>query len=350
MLQWLGDKILSIHIDLTRDSYAAILSVVFILLAIFFLYSRKLNARLEAIVPAPHGLLRLSQAISASRAAPAGRSNMFAYFAQKIKLDRVLQKADWLFHDKLRMLPDANTGQRLNFFALAFGGYLYGHIYMWYLGSDTVYSFLLSRDGQIMPSHVPQASTSFWLLFFFAILTVFAGLLPFCLVQKNREFYFDLFALFTLLETACGKIVFCWSKGCCIGIPYRWGVYDPSLETTLFPVQLFEAATGFLLSVLCILFMLYAKSYRPGYGCSFCLVAVAVQRFYWDFWRYHGEFYRQAESNGIFGLTTAQVMCIILCILAFVWLMLLPLEKKLLDRFSLFAVGRLRKLTDKITH
>jgi prolipoprotein diacylglyceryltransferase len=167
-------------------------------------------------------------------------------------------------------------------------------------------------------------------------------MLPFFFARKNRGFYFDLYALYLLLVLSLTKFFVCWGIGCCFGVPSAWGIYNETLATTVFPVQFLEFAVGTLLAVGCILYMLYAKSYRPGRASALCILSFVVPRFFWDFLRYRGADYRHAEQNGVLGITMIQTACIAGTALLLVWLFMLPWLMKGMNRLWAFVENRLR--------
>jgi len=322
------------------------LYLVYLLLIVFFLFSRRMNAR--AVVPAPalRWLPHLSRELL-EKEAPLQSSPDLADFIQKMRRGtaRLLIKIDSLLYDKLKLLPDAHTGRRLNLFL------------MFFIAWATVNGRRLLNFGEAQglagsAFAVRNGGTEaapMWVglslhLLYAALLAVPVLLL----LRKNRELYLDIGALFILLITAVEKLALCWVAGCCFGVPWAWGVHNDLLETTVFPVQLFESASLFLGAVLCVLYMLYAKSYKPGRGCLACMLALFVPRFFWDYMRYHGEAYRPAEAAKFFGFTSVQIFCAAGVVLALVWPLLLPLEKKLMDRLTLFVANGLRKLAVKI--
>jgi len=290
----------------------AITFTLFILLSIFLLFSRRMNARAET--PVPDRLLpRLNQLL------PAGKPAL------------LLEKTDWLFHRKLKLLPDADTGRRLNAFMLLFAAWLAPKL-IYSVSQSAALDILASlRDADSQVMHVrTELFSTFLHLMLYAVLS----LLPFFLIRKNRELYFDVFALFVLLHMAMSKFV-CWSgPGCCPGIPCSWGVYRELWQMTMFPVELLELSVGLLGAALCVLFMLRAKAYRPGRGCSFCLLWYSVSRFLAYYLRYHGEGLRLA----------VQIFCVAAAVLSIAWLFVLPLEKKLMDRLWKNIAGRFEKL------
>ncbi|MCL2301149.1 MAG: prolipoprotein diacylglyceryl transferase [Firmicutes bacterium] len=322
MLDWLiWLKTLTIFDYLSRN--IDILCFVTILpLLTLFLLSPRINARLEPAVSGPRWLERLSQSFSATSVPEARKKRVFW----------LLKKTDWLLCDKLKLIPDVRTGRRVNFFYLLLSALIVSNGFNWIiLDSKAANSLRNFRNTEmdILPQMRPEMFLDFFLLLFYFMLLA----LPFFLIRKNREFYYDVIALF-IFESACFiKLTNCWYQGCCFGIPCSWGVYNDILETTVFPLQLFEFSVGFLLSIACVSYMLYAKSYRPGYGCSFCLLSFMVPRFFWDYLRYYGEGHHQIEAQGIGGFTMVQVVCLVAVVLGIVWPFVLPLEKRLLDKF-----------------
>ena len=280
------------------------LLVVFGLTAVFFLFSRRMNARLE--VPAP----RRSSA----------QANVFVGAAAR-----------------LRLLPDARTGQRMNFFLLLYVVLLTANFYG-AINSIEWYENLL--DWRMEATRISGA-LQVYIVGLVTVAAMLLLLLPLFLVRKNREFYFDVLVLFLGLATTLIKLLICYMRGCCFGVPSHWGIYNEILDTTVLPVQLFEGVCGILAFIGCVLFMLFSRSYRPGRGCAVALLGYAVPRFFWDFFCYRGVEYRLTDSFGLFGLTMTQTFSIVASILAVAWLLwLLPLEKKWMDRFWLLVDRR----------
>jgi len=334
MLHWLGDKILSLHLpDVSLAMFGTLMFALFVPFTIFFFISRRVNARAEPAVPGPRRLLLLAQALKNMEGH--GRSNVFLFFVKKVERPVV-----WLLRKADRLLPDANTGRRLNFFVLLFIAFSIGYTQGFHVLDKTSRNLMELRDA-VLP--MERASSNLWMLFASFWVFSFLIVLPIFVVGKNRELHLDIAALFSLIVMSFAKLVFCWPN-CCFGIPFAWGVYFPDLGTTVFPVQLLEFATCLLISILAFFYILYAKSYKPGYGCTFCTFLYSLQRFYAERFRYHSELYRPAEAHMVFGFGVVQIMCLIGCVISIVWLFLLPLEKKLLDRLGLFIMGgRLRK-------
>jgi len=305
------------------------------LLSIFLLISRRIKARLEVAAPAPRLLPQLAQAASVGKPNKARETSV-----------RLLKKADWVLYDKLKLFPDVNTEHRLSLLWMLFAAWLVVSFWKVLIKNEFVMSFWGKRAARMELAQ--QARPGLWIGFLLVILCSFLTMLPFFLTRRNREFYFDVLALFALFEFAMHRMFVCRVDECCFGIPWPWGFHNRTLNTTVFPVEPFEAGLQFLFFILCILYMLYAKTYRPGRACSFCLFSYAAPRFFWDYLRYRGEWHRYTEINGLFGLTMVQTLCIGLVLLSVAWLFLLPLEKKLMDKLLLFATIALQKLAVKI--
>jgi prolipoprotein diacylglyceryltransferase len=166
-------------------------------------------------------------------------------------------------------------------------------------------------------------------------------LLPMVLLRKNRMLYLDFFALTGLLFMGFYKFFNCAQAGCCYGIPLSWGVYNNQLGTIVMPVQYFEAAFNFLGAVVCVLYLLFSRFYRPGRAVSFSLIWFAVVRFAADYFRYSAEGYRPDEKDGLFGLSMAQVTCVAAVLVCIAWLPLIRPVDKLLNKIANWVDNRL---------
>jgi len=116
-------------------------------------------------------------------------------------------------------------------------------------------------------------------------------------------------------------------------------------------VQLLEVALIVLGTGLCCIYILFGKTYRPGRGVSFSLLAFMSQRFFVEFLRYSGPEYRLAETRKLLGINGPQLVCLAGAVMAVLWLFILPLEKKLVDRLhnavAALAARCFRKLRKK---
>ena len=309
LLFFSSDAFLSACEYVSRNN-AIILFALFSSLSVFFLVSRRMNARLEPSSPVrlPGPNDKAKEQLAASQP----QSDMLA---------AIRGTKQWL------------AERRMSILLLLFASWLVVHGFKWLNGSTLVESFNVARENG-------DAAHMIWFALAIAMCGIFSAL--FFIAHANREFYIDVIALFILLYTAMYKLFNCWTFGSCFGIPWPWGVYNEVLDTTVFPVQLFEFGLGMILSILCILYMLYGKSYKPGRGCFFCMLSFTVPRFFWDFLRYYGEEYRPLETV-VLGLTPGQIVCMIGVLISVAWLLVLPLEKKLMDRFWAFAARRLHR-------
>jgi len=338
MLQWIN--------TLANGSGPVFLSLimffVFISLSIFFQYSRKMNAQAEPAEPAVRPLTQLAKSLQQKKPAAAEKKqkNDSAKSEKRNQTAALLKRTDELLYDKLQFLPDARTGRNLNFFWLAFVAVLVAICTILVLGNDTAISLTYLRDTELgaNPAAAAILTKNMILVALFSALPSLACFL----IRKNREFYIDIFALYVLIYISFYKLFICTMNGCCMGIEVPWGIHSSVLQTNVFPIQITEFTAGAVLSVLCILFMLRSKHYRPGRGASAALLAYAVPRFFWKYLRYHGASYRSTESQAIFlGLSMTQLVCAALILIAIVWLFVLPLEKKLMDKLFDLITRRL---------
>ena len=322
-----------------------VLFTVFALISAIFLVSRRMNSRVESSGESSRPLRQLSQAFAPKKRKQKRGISKKQERTEKIKsgVAWLLEKTDWLLYDKLKLLPDARTGRHVNYFFMLFTAWLVPTIMFWLLGHEVIIEIELMRELSVeLPTEYLLSLLGSAAL---AVLFVFITAFPiFLILRRNREFYFDLCALFSLLGVAAYKLIFCFNNGCCFGIPWEWGVYNARLGTIVFPIQLFEFGTGILLAVVCILFMIYSKRYRPGRGASFSMLAYAVPRFFWSFLRYDNDVHWATEAEWPFGLTVVQVVCVVTVVIAIVWWFLIPLEKKLADGLRALVLRGLRKL------
>jgi len=305
------------------------------LVMLVFVFSRRANARAEA------SPIRLLLPNLAQRILPPKRYGPSRPLTDRQKVIRgirngiawLLQKTDWLLRDKLRLLPDEQKGRRLNYFLLLFsvGLLVFGTALM-----NWIQSVGLFRSG---------GPGKFFLELLLSLLLVGLPVLAFFVLRKNL--YVDAGISFMLLYYAVIKVIRCHYHGCCFGIPCTWGIYNKTIDAAVFPVQLLEAAVLFLCYTLCVLYMIYGKTYKPGRGMSVALILYSIAKFFMEFLRYHGPAYREAEQNVLFGLSAVQLVCIACVVLAIAWLFILPLEKKLADKLWRFLESRIKWLTAK---
>ncbi|MCL2194865.1 MAG: prolipoprotein diacylglyceryl transferase [Oscillospiraceae bacterium] len=312
------------------------------LLPAFWLhYSRRMNAKLDQ--PAPRGwLTMLHQAIEpkaisgkqrklahGKKMQRAPRYGTFTSRNRRKRIAAVLRTLDVWLREKLSLLPSATLERRTNWFILLFVTWLVPAFTRWVLTGRFTELYHGLRNS---PELTAQESTQLLLLFSSLLLIAVVALTPLFFLKRNREFHWDVFAIFMLLHTFFHKMR-CYWWNCCFGFVWEGGRYSSLIGAEVFPLQLLEAGGSLLLTVVCILFVIYSKHYKPGRGMSLALIFYAIPRFFWDFLRYN-ETVRTAELDGLFGLTMGQTVSILAVVLAVIWWFALPLERKIMSHFD----------------
>ncbi|MDR1733692.1 MAG: prolipoprotein diacylglyceryl transferase [Oscillospiraceae bacterium] len=280
-------------------------------------------------------------------------------FKQKLSLFRTNAAyfCDWLLYradcflrkesmQRTRLLPSPATGQTANSFLaiLAFCLTGAGTILFEYIQHITSGQTL--RNKLFADMTVPELlmlAADYILPLFIA----FGAMLLFAMLRVNRFFYLDCSAVGFLFYMFIYKTVNCARKGCCFGIPFAWGIFNDTIDAVVFPVQFLEAGLCILAFIGCVLFMCCSRQYKPGRVCSLALGSFAALRFAAEYFRYHGENYRKAESYTFFGLNTIQWACVFALAVAIAWLFLMPTAGRIFDRIRLSAADAIGKLTGK---
>ena len=111
----------------------------------------------------------------------------------------------------------------------------------------------------------------------------------------------------------------CFLRGCCFGIECSWGVTAQFYyNKTVFPVQIFESAYLFAIAIASH-FIQKASFYRRGLSGPFAAFLYGAARFFWEFFRYN-----PPELKHFFlGLTIWQLFCILIWIVAGIWIWIL---------------------------
>lgn len=128
---------------------------------------------------------------------------------------------------------------------------------------------------------------------------------------------FDFIAPGAFIILACIKIG-CYYQGCCYGVECSWGVYSWKTGTKLFPIQLFEAATIFIILIISY-FIKQTKFYRRGMAGPLAAAMYIFARFCWEFLRY----YTPEMRHFFLGLSLWQIFCVIIFIVVAVWVIVL---------------------------
>lgn len=92
----------------------------------------------------------------------------------------------------------------------------------------------------------------------------------------------------------------CYFGGCCNGIPWEQGFYNPISRLIEFPVQLLESAAALLLF---IFLQVCKKKFKKGTVFPIYLMAYSALRFFTEFFR--------VEPEVFMGLKTYQILCIV---------------------------------------
>ena|GEM_PF-3291231 len=275
-------------------------------------------------------------------------------FAQALKIPWLLQSLDWFIQDilrkKLRLLPSPQTGQRINYLLQLFAIFVFRVVYNKMNDS--------SWDMSTANRQEAQDSTALFLNWavFCTMLGFFTAIL--FLIRKNREFYLDILFMSGVSMMFVEKFFICWRVGCCFGVEWEYGVYNGKEYLLshlgegiyVFPTQLIEAAISFLGVILVITYMLFGKRYKPGQSITWLALCYTVPRFFWEYLRYRSPEYRWAENDVFIGLSMVQIFAVIVSVLAVLWLILLPFEKRLMDKFNDFIREKFRNFLGKFKY
>ena len=119
-----------------------------------------------------------------------------------------------------------------------------------------------------------------------------------------------------IILSVCGKIG-CHFAGCCYGIECSWGIQLP-YGSRLFPVQLCEAATLFLI-LIASYYIKQTKFFRRGMATPLVAAMYLFARFCWEFLRY----YVSEMRHFFLGLSLWQIFCVVIFIVVAVWIIVL---------------------------
>lgn len=139
--------------------------------------------------------------------------------------------------------------------------------------------------------------------------------------KLDKGDFFDLFATVVPLGHAIGRVG-CFLGGCCYGIEYHGPlhcVYKVNIGNTplgvpLFPVQLLEAFL--LLCLFVLLVVVYNKKMQKGTVVAVYGMAYSIIRFALEFLR------GDKERGGVFGVSTSQIISILIAVVIIVYLVL----------------------------
>ena len=144
----------------------------------------------------------------------------------------------------------------------------------------------------------------------------------FFLIEKSDALRnLDMLTPGIFITLTCAKFG-CFLDGCCMGVPYEKGIYNPIVETRVFPVQICEVLSMIIMLVLTQTYIKKGKNVPAGFNYPLTTAVYCVIRFLWEFMRYYDESMR----HGFFGVTFWQGWCIIMFVLSAVMMAVLKIR------------------------
>ena len=143
------------------------------------------------------------------------------------------------------------------------------------------------------------------------------------LAGKSWRRIMDLLAPGIFIILTCAKFG-CFLAGCCPGRECSFGVYNPILEMTVFPSQLFESITMCFVVAFCFLYAVKCKKCIAGSVYPVTAAVYSVTRFCWEFMRYYSS---EEVRHIMFGLTFWQFWCLVTIAVSCIWIALLKWDK-----------------------
>lgn len=133
----------------------------------------------------------------------------------------------------------------------------------------------------------------------------------------------DMLAPGIFIILTCAKFG-CFLNACCPGRECSFGVYNPRLELTVFPSQLFESITMLFVVAFCFFYAFKFSKCISGSVYPVTAAVYSVTRFFWEFMRY----YKYEEMRHLmFGMTFWQFWCVVVILLSILWIVLLRVGK-----------------------
>jgi prolipoprotein diacylglyceryltransferase len=129
----------------------------------------------------------------------------------------------------------------------------------------------------------------------------------------------DLFAPALCLAQGISHIG-CIFQGCCGGYQCSWGIYNRISQVTLFPVQLFEAATALAIVVILIAMSLKEKYIPTGHHYPLMLVLFGTTRVFWELFR--------DNEKILLGFSVLSIHALLMAVIGAVWLIILNKRRK----------------------
>lgn len=165
------------------------------------------------------------------------------------------------------------------------------------------------------------------------------------LLKQNWRKVMDVLAPGIFIILACAKFG-CFLSGCCAGRECSFGVYNPKLELTVFPSQLFESITMAFVVAFCFWYALRCKKCASGSVYPVTAAVYSVTRFGWEFMRYYSS---DELRHVMFGLTFWQFWCLVVIVISVIWILLLRSAKVqvLEEKYYIFADDKYKHFAEK---
>ena len=107
----------------------------------------------------------------------------------------------------------------------------------------------------------------------------------------------------------CAKLG-CSLDGCCYGVAWEQGIYNPTAEMKVFPVQIFEVVS--MIAVLLLARQIEkSKRFVPGMKYPVTAILYCAVRFGWEFLRYYPD---ERLRRLALGMTMWQLCCVAVCL------------------------------------
>ena len=108
------------------------------------------------------------------------------------------------------------------------------------------------------------------------------GYLVSIIVRRSYKQIWDVLMVIPIARFVVARIA-CTITGCCSGYPSEWGVYNPVVVETLFPIQLLEAFVSLLILVYVFWREKKNKFIPDGKNVPIVLISYGIARFFLEF-------------------------------------------------------------------
>lgn len=168
-------------------------------------------------------------------------------------------------------------------------------------------AMLMGRIFTAVSAAVGEPSASGVAIFGAVIFSPLILLAALRMMKLNVAAMFDLLTPGIFLILTCAKFG-CALYGCCPGIPWDRGIYNPHVGEKVFPVQICEVLTMAAVILLTQWFVRRSRRFRPGMAYPLTAGAYAFTRFFWEFARYYDS---DRMRHFFLGMSFWQLACIL---------------------------------------